>query len=635
MKHLFTLFSLLVFSSPASAQWNENPSINNGISVGAWHQIEPSATSDNQGGAIVTWEDVRAGNKHIYAQRIDPNGNKKWAEQGVNICTMNVWFQHIHSVKLVSDGSNGAIIAWADERHHEWLNYYEANVYVQKVNSEGEVQWTTNGELICDADGLQQNFDIMEDGAGGVFIVWDDRRDKKSNIYAQYVDHSGEIQWLANGMPISKDNVDTNTLPKLVSDGTGGILIFWQQITANGERYFKAQRLSASGGQQWLDGGMRVSALSENDTLVAPEVVSDGMGGAVLCWYELSISGIHKIQTRRISSAGENIWTDAVSVYSGTKGKALPKIVSDNNGGAIIIWVHTPAPIAKVMWAQRINSSGEPQWQSNGVQVKNGSTELADYRLINDGADGAIITWVDYKDYDVYAQKLSGTGLVQWNHRGVVISNAPNFQGETVIIGNNNGDAILFWSDHRTGLSQIYGAITNNEILLPVTIKAFEAVTEQNQIKLLWTTTTEINNDRFNIERSRDGKKFEKIGEVSASSDFTAEKHYQFTDTDPLSGPNYYRLKQLDHDGKFTYSKMVAVKFLENDDFSIYPNPSCDRVNIKSSKILKKLEVVNMIGVTVMTIPIASNHLPVDISSLQPGLYVMKAGMRSKIFVKN
>ena len=203
------------------------------------------------------------------------------------------------------------------------------------------------------------------------------------------------------------------------------------------------------------------------------------------------------------------------------------------------------------------------------------------------------------------------------------------------MVSNGNYEALVFWLDRRTETLNIYGTLTNNEILLPVTLVAFEAVTEQNQIKLLWTTTREINNDRFNIEKSRDGKKFEKIGEVLASSDSVAEKHYQFTDTDPLSGNNYYRLKQLDHDGKFAYSKMVTVKFLEVDDFSIYPNPSYDRVNIKSSKILKKLEVVNMIGVTVMTIPIASNHLPVDVSSLQPGLYVMKAGMRSKIFVKN
>lgn len=324
----------------------------------------------------------------------------------------------------------------------------------------------------------------------------------------------------------------------------------------------------------------------------------------------------------------------AIDICKNILGRAIPEMVTDNNGGAIIIWRHGPHLEGNAIRSQRVNAAGQLLWPTAGLPVISRNTVVYDYQLVTDGTDGAIIAWTD-ATRDIRAQRVTGAGVLQWHIKGAAICNADNNQGGIRMVSNGNHEALIFWVDSRTEPPKIYGNITNNEILLPVTIITFDAFMEENQVHLFWVTTTEINNDRFEIERSTDGKKFEKIGEVLASSDLAAEKHYRYIDPAPLSGIKYYRLKQLDHDGKFAYSKMASVESSLHEDFSISPNPSNDQVYIKSSKRLEKLEVVNMIGVIVMTIPVSSSHLPVDISSLQPGLYVMKAGMRSKIFVKN
>ncbi|MCF0049519.1 T9SS type A sorting domain-containing protein [Dyadobacter sp. LJ53] len=637
MKHLFTLAYLVFFSFSVFAQWSSDPSVNTRVCDVDSRQYDQALISDNAGGVIVFWKDLRNQAPHLYAQHIDAQGNKKWAEGGVPIFTKPTITSHsIRSIKPVHDGEGGIIIVWADERNWDQAIGYQANIYAQRINAAGEIQWETDGNVICDAPGLQQNYNVIEDGNGGAFIVWDDQRSVQTGIYAQHIDHNGVTQWLMNGQPISKDENTSNTLPVLVNDENGGALIFWQQMFDNGNRFYKVQSLSASGTPQLQDGGLKVVTLANNDYYISPEIVSDGTGGAILSWYESTLDKKQKIVAQRITSSGLPVWAgNTISVYDGPKKRPIPKMISDNNGGAVLIWQHVSAEDGKTLWGQRINSSGQRLWPVNGLPLMQSAGGFHRYQLTTDGKDGAIIASAINSTADILAQKVTGSGLVQWHPKGAIISNAPSHQQLATLVSNGSGEALIFWEDYRSGDPRIYGTITDNEILLPVTLSSFNAVMQENHTVLSWTTSYEANNKGFDVERSADGKKFSKIGHVAAMDDAASLKNYHYVDATPFSGINYYRLKQLDHDGKFAYSKMAAVESAIQEDFSIYPNPSSDIVNIKSSKFLGKVEVVNMIGVTLMTVSNSGNHLPVDVSSLQPGLYVMKVGVTSKIFVKN
>src|SRR3954470_22039833 len=94
----------IILATAAQAQWNTDPSTNNAICNAAGNQTQVQSTSDGAGGAIFTWVDTRGGAQDIYAQRIDAAGNLQWATDGIPICTA---VSDQFAPKLVSDGSGG------------------------------------------------------------------------------------------------------------------------------------------------------------------------------------------------------------------------------------------------------------------------------------------------------------------------------------------------------------------------------------------------------------------------------------------------------------------------------------------------------------------------------------------------
>ncbi len=116
--------------------------------------------------------------------------------------------------------------------------------------------------------------------------------------------------------------------------------------------------------------------------------------------------------------------------------------------------------------------------------------------------------------------------------------------------------------------------ITNS--ILPVTFFDFSASKQLQSVMLNWLTENEINNKYFAVERSG-GRNFSELVKVDANS-----KHgYSYTDNNPLQGTNYYRLKQVDKDGNYTYSKIISIALTDAGRFTVYPNPASDVLHIK------------------------------------------------------
>jgi hypothetical protein len=121
------------------------------------------------------------------------------------------------------------------------------------------------------------------------------------------------------------------------------------------------------------------------------------------------------------------------------------------------------------------------------------------------------------------------------------------------------------------------GAVTvtssSCSVILAVSNLSFTAQKQGNTVQLDWKTTTEINNDHFDVERSKDGINWQVIGTVKGHGNSSTPIQYNYTDALPLNGINYYRLKQTDADGKFTYSQVKTVQFTGQWLVKLYPNP--------------------------------------------------------------
>lgn len=122
------------------------------------------------------------------------------------------------------------------------------------------------------------------------------------------------------------------------------------------------------------------------------------------------------------------------------------------------------------------------------------------------------------------------------------------------------------------------GGLDLNCTTLPVELLNFNGYPNEGYNLLQWTTATEINNDYFEIEKSHDGVLFNKIGELQGSGNNTGNIKYEFIDDNPNPGISYYRLRQVDFNGKFEYSNTVAIKQSLGAEVSIFPNPTSDRL---------------------------------------------------------
>ncbi len=134
------------------------------------------------------------------------------------------------------------------------------------------------------------------------------------------------------------------------------------------------------------------------------------------------------------------------------------------------------------------------------------------------------------------------------------------------------------------------GAFESGAVVVPVTLVDFSATEKTGKTLLQWSTATEINCSHFEVERSIDSRSFEKIGSVIANGNADTRIDYQFTDNYPVLGVNYYRLKIVDKDGQYDYSKIVSVNFRNNVNTGSFEiksaviNQKLLKLNISSSK---------------------------------------------------
>lgn len=115
---------------------------------------------------------------------------------------------------------------------------------------------------------------------------------------------------------------------------------------------------------------------------------------------------------------------------------------------------------------------------------------------------------------------------------------------------------------------------------LPVELLSFDAKPNGNIVDVTWSTASELNSDYFMVQRSKDGTVFEDVIEINAAENSSTTKNYSASDYEPYNGTSYYRLKQVDNDGKFTYSDLVAVNFHGDDVIAVYPNPTHGSFNV-------------------------------------------------------
>jgi hypothetical protein len=237
------------------------------------HQYNPQIAADGTGGAVIVWNDYRSGFADVFAQRVSGEGFALWTPNGVAVSTAAA-----DQIKpKVAWGEAGrTLIAWEDGR-----SYMGSDIYAQALNAGGDPLWTADGVPVCTASSYQYIIDVMSDESAGLIVAWNDWRGPDWDIYAQRVNSAGAVQWMADGIYVCVTAGDQWAF-SMAPDGFGSAVIAWQDSRNDfGDIY--AQRFGGTyGGTYWNYGGVPLCTAGGQQEY--PLCATDGDGGAIVCW---------------------------------------------------------------------------------------------------------------------------------------------------------------------------------------------------------------------------------------------------------------------------------------------------------------------------------------------------------------
>jgi FlgD Ig-like domain len=418
-----------------------------------------SIVSDGVGGTIIIWLDGRDGDPFgdLYAQRLNAVGTPLWTIGGVPVCSHQFLK---HNPNAISDGVHGAIIVWEDYRNGDY------DIYAQRIDVTGNPVWTVDGVPVCTATNLQYVARPVLFAPGEAIITWFDRRSGTDfDVYAQRLDSAGSPVWATDGVVVSAEPFDQEW-PAPTRDEAGGVIIAWEDNRNGSYRDIYAQRLTGSGSPLWTAGGVAVCTAAWTQEVPAP--VPDGSGGAIIGWGDTraSSSGPEDVYAQRIDRDGTPLWTmDGVVVCNAAGDQSYPFVVSDGAGGAIMCWSDERAGISGSpdIYAQRVSPTGSSVWTANGAPVCTERDPQFLSSMVADGAGGIVVAWTDYRNPspDIYAQRLDSFGAGLWTGDGEAFCTASGIQNGAGIAVDAGGCVILAWTDQRGSDADVY-ALSNS-----------------------------------------------------------------------------------------------------------------------------------------------------------------------------
>ena len=437
---------------PAAAQWAPDGTH---LTAADFSQTAQVLVEDGAGGAIAVWVDGRSSySTDLFGQRIAGDGTlpSGWVVDGDRVtssdCGMNL-------VSLVTDGAGGAVLGWSENRCST-----QRDLFAKRITANGGTApgFPANGIGVCVATGNQDQPAMAADGGSGAFLAWQDWRFGTSVIFASRVAAAGGVAagWPADGLRVCAASAD-QSLPAVASDGAGGVFVAWQDLrSGQGDIYL--QRFDGSGAVAagWPADGIAVCAAAGHQG--GPLLAADGAGGTLVAWTDHrgaddDLYGTH------VDGAGNPRpgWAvDGNPLCTAAGDQRKPAMVADGAGGALLVWQDRRGGGFDI-YALRVAGDGSPAagFSPNGVALCAATGDQLSPQLVADGAAGAIVTWQDARSGSshIYAQHLTAAGAIAagWAADGLPLCTAAGTQVSPRIVTDGAGGAIVAWQDTRAG----------------------------------------------------------------------------------------------------------------------------------------------------------------------------------------
>lgn len=320
------------------------------------------------------------------------------------------------------------------------------------VSCTSHAQWPTNPSInlpLSDtlSNGSQFTPQAVSDGNNGAIIIWS----RATDIHGQRVNSEGVIQWQQNGIAVgtARDPVILSWLekPVVVSDDSGGAIIAWAEY--NQRRIIGASRIRSDGSRVWDT----LVCFSTTGGRTNPAICKDGNGGAFIAWEDTrNGSNNTDIFVQHITHDGTMSWdANGVAVCTAVQNQTTPRVAYSGSGGVFVTWADNRI-LDSDIYVQLFNAQGERQFQANGMPVcATSGNPASDPRIVSTGNGEAIIAWTDGRSggtWDIYAQKVN-QDTTAWATNGVAVCNAVRSQWKCEMVADGLGGAIISWQDSR------------------------------------------------------------------------------------------------------------------------------------------------------------------------------------------
>ncbi len=475
-KILFILLLGILWTIPAQAkfQWTAHGMLVSTTDASASHR---NASPDGNGGFFVAYTKGSDTDTDIYAQWINAAGDMQWTAGGVLV---NGETLVQRNPAVLADGSGGVFIAWHDDG--------TSSIKIQRLNNSGTQLWGSTGKTICSASGEKNLVQMISDDANGAILIWQDKRNGNTDIYAQRVNSSGTAQWTSNGVVVI-DEAHGQSALKVIADGLGGVYVTWQDARQGFTNYdIYAQRLDNTGIRQWDANGLAICTATGSQ--YSPQVDTSA-SNLLITWYD-SRSGNNDIYIQSVDKDGNLAWTaNGLSVCTATGSQLNPVIAGDGAGGAFIAWSDNRTGYD--IYSQYVDNTGSAKWQSDGMAVYKAATVQYNPAVLSDGAGGVFVIWNDLRngsDYDLFGQHLNADSTKLWDTSGEGLVTQSGNQLEQFLVSDQSGGILVIWEDERDSRKDLYTQHINDNLTItqPTSASNWDGNQSQN---ILWDFRTD------------------------------------------------------------------------------------------------------------------------------------------------
>jgi hypothetical protein len=353
--------------------------------------------------SVVAWTDRRVRtNWDVYAQAIDPSGKPLWTEGGVPVCVNRA---DQSTLDALSDNSGGVIVVWEDERRNPAAH----DLYVQRIGADGKPMWEVDGIPVFPSESVQSNPKLIADDTGGFYIVWWDVVGyDRWHIMAHRLDLNGTPVWKAPIVVSPTDGMQGD--PRTIEDGAGGLIVVWQDYAGFINDDFYAQRVAPDGNKRWGERG--VTLCNASGIQKHASIVGDGSGGLIAVWRdERDVYG--DLYAQHINADGKPQWTaNGVAICTAGGHQDKPFVVRRDNGQFFVAWVDFRDDYGEesqnAIYGQQFDLSGKILWDPEGTPICTAKGEQHPPFVVRLASGELAVVWSDTRRDmgDIYLRRF-------------------------------------------------------------------------------------------------------------------------------------------------------------------------------------------------------------------------------------